>query len=51
MIAASKVSSSSTRSIGFLCAASTNGRVVEAYEESERSRKAGNEDVGRLCAR
>jgi hypothetical protein len=25
--------------------------VVEAYEEREKLRKAGNEEVGRVCAR
>jgi hypothetical protein len=50
-MAASRVSSNSIRSIGFLCAARTNGRVVEAYEEREKFKNEGKEDFGRVCAR
>jgi len=51
MMAASCASSRSKISFGFLWAARTNGRVVEAYEDSERVRKCGNEDAGLVCAR
>jgi hypothetical protein len=51
IIAASRVSSSSMRSIGFRCAARTNGRVVEAYEEREKVKNVGKDDFGRVWAR
>jgi hypothetical protein len=47
MIAASRISSSSTRSAGLRCAASTKGSVVDAYDDRERSRKAGKEEEPR----
>jgi hypothetical protein len=50
MIEASRASSRARRSCGRRCAARTNGRVVEAWEESERCRKVAKEG-GRLCAR
>jgi hypothetical protein len=50
IMAASKLSSRSIKSAGFLYAASTNGKVVEAYELREKSRNTGKEDFGRVCA-
>jgi hypothetical protein len=43
IIAASRVSSRIRRSSGLRWAASTKGRVAEAWEERERVRKVGKE--------
>jgi hypothetical protein len=48
MIAASSVSSSSGRFSGRRYAASTNGNVVDAYDESDKVRNDPKEDAGRL---
>jgi hypothetical protein len=51
MMAASRASSRSTRSVGLRWAARTKGSVVEAYDDRDNSKKAGKEEARRQCAR